>query len=201
MATTQTPARALDTELLRKRLRTWTLATLVTFLLSLVAFVAFMSLGDAFVTLSDSISLLLAVAIVPVVNGLDTLLAPAATPLSRLIRWTGLIGAGLVGAGSIVLLAADLTSLSGTGGLPMQYIGYALIGVWIVISSGFLPRSSLLPRQVTTAAYVAGAGFLLGLLAGPLGPESPVVMLAGLLSVVGFVAWCIFIRSGLANPR
>ncbi|MGA7272568.1 MAG: hypothetical protein WB239_15960, partial [Acidimicrobiia bacterium] len=95
-----------------------------------MAFVAFMSLGDAFVTLSDSVSLFLAATIVPVINGLDVLLSPAATQTSRLARWTGLMGASLVGTGSIVLLVSDLSSLPGTGGLPMQYVGYGLIGVW-----------------------------------------------------------------------
>ncbi len=181
--------------------RSWTLIALVTFLVSLALWIGFLTVGGVFFTLSDGIALFMAGSMIPVMIGYDTLLRPSAGRLSRTARWIGLAGMAIASAGSIVLLAGDVAHdfVPAGGGLGMQFLGFGLEGVWFLMLGAMVSRGGLLSKRVSRVAYLAGAGFALGVLGSPLGPDHPIVAIGGLASLVGFVLWAIWTRAELES--
>ncbi len=185
----------------RQSVRTWTAVALGAFLASLLLWVGFLTIGGIFFTLSDGVALLLAASMIPVMIGFDVLLRPDVGRLSRTARWLGTTGMSVAAAGSVVLLIGEPAHefVPMGGGLGMQFAGFALEGVWFVMLGVMASRTSLLSRRLGTAAWVAGIGFLLGGLGGPLGPESIAVSVGGLLSFAGFAWWAVRTRKELAT--
>lgn len=185
----------------RQSIRTWTMIALGAFLASLLLWIGFLTVGGIFFTLSDGIALVLAASMIPVMVGFDALLRPDVGGLSRLAKWVGTTGMSVAAAGSVVLLIGEPAHefVPMGGGLGMQFAGFALEGAWFVMLGVMSSRTHLLSRRLGTAAWVAGIGFLLGGLGGPMGPESITVSIGGVLSLVGFVWWAVRTRRELAE--
>jgi hypothetical protein len=183
----------------RETIRTWSLIALTMFLLSLVLWIGFLTVGGIFFTLSDGVALLMASSMIPVMVGFDRLLRPTMGGLSRTARWAGIIGMVVAAAGSIVLLTSDVSHefIPASGGLGMQLVGFGLEGVWFVLLGVMASRTDWLSSRLAKACYVAGAGFLMGVPGSVLGPEHPIVALGGVLAFVGFVLWAIWTRKDL----
>lgn len=192
-------ATATHVEATRGSVRTWTLMALVAFLLSLVLWVGFLTVGGIFFTLSDGIALFMAAAMAPVMVGYDTLLRPSAGRLSRAAMWIGVSGMTLAGVGSILLLADEVAHefVPAGGGLGMQFVGFGLEGVWFVMVGVMASRAGLFSPRVGRACSLAGVGFALGALGSPLGPDHPIVAVGGLASLIGFVLWAVWTRAEL----
>lgn len=183
----------------RETIRTWSLVALTMFLLSLVLWIGFLTVGGIFFTLSDGVALLMASSMIPVMVGFDRLLRPTMGGLSRTARWAGIIGMVVAAAGSIVLLTSDVSHefIPASGGLGMQLVGFGLEGVWFVLLGVMASRTDWLSSRLAKACYIAGAGFLMGVPGSVLGPEHPIVALGGVLAFVGFVLWAIWTRREL----
>ena len=185
----------------RDRVRTWIGVALSLFLLNLAAYVGFTLVGGIFFVISDALALLLGVAMVPVVSGLPQALSGPKP--STVATRVGLAGAGLVGVGALILLASEVAHelVPGAGGLGLQFIGFSLIGVWLMAVGRSGRSNDGVSRIGANAALVAGVAFAVGILAVPLGPASPVVALAAAFSFGGFVTWSVVSRRDLATSQ
>lgn len=177
------------------------MVALALFVLNLVAYVGFSVAGGIFFAISDALALLLAVAMVPVITGMAAVLG--SRRLSSLVTRTGLAGAGLIVVGALILLTAEVGHefVPASGGLGLQFVGFALIGVWLIGLARSAARTTGFSRRTIWSAHVAGVGFAVGILALPLGPESIVVALAAVLSFFGFVTWTLSLRNDLNGNR
>ncbi len=187
----------------REQIRTWSLVALVVFVLSLVAYAGFTTVGGIWFTISDALGLALAAAMIPVVIGLDTLARPVVGDISRTARWVGLAAMTIVIIGSIVLLTSEVSHefVPAGGGLGMQFVGFGLEGVWFLMLARIGDRAGLFARRLTRVTYLVGAGFVIGALGGPMGPDSPLVMVGMTLAFIGFIAWVVMLRREMAETR
>lgn len=187
----------------REHVRTWSLTSLVAFILSLVAYVGFTTVGGIWFTISDALSIGLAGAMMPVMAGLDTLLRPTAGNVSRTARWVGLTGMTTVIIGSIVLLTSEVSHefVPAGGGLGMQFVGFGLEGVWFLILARIAGRAGLFSRRLANLTYLVGGGFVVGAVGSPMGPQHPLVMVGMTAAFVGFIAWVVMLRRELTSGR
>ncbi len=187
----------------REQVRTWSLVALVVFVLSLLAYAGFTTVGGIWFTISDALALALAAAMMPVVIGLDTLARPVVGNISRTARWVGLAAMTIVIIGSIVLLTSEVSHefVPAGGGLGMQFVGFGLEGVWFLMLARVGGRAGLFSRRLTRVTYLVGAGFVVGALGSPMGPNSPLVMVGMTLAFIGFIAWVVLLRREMAEAR
>jgi hypothetical protein len=187
----------------REHVRTWSLITLVAFILSLVAYVGFTTVGGIWFTISDALAIGLAGAMMPVMAGLDVLLRPVVGNVSRTARWLGLTGMTIVIIGSIVLLTSEVSHefVPAGGGLGMQFIGFGLEGVWFLILARIAGRAGLFSGRLVNVTYLVGAGFVVGSVGSPIGPEHPLVMVGMTVAFIGVIAWVVMLRRELASGR
>lgn len=185
----------------REQIRTWSLIALVVFVLSLVAYVGFTTVGGIWFTISDALALALAAAMIPVVIGFDALTRPIVGDISRMARWVGLAAMTIVIIGSIVLLTSEVSHefVPAGGGLGMQFVGFGLEGVWFLMLARIGARAGLFSRRLTRVTYLAGAGFVVGALGAPMGSDSPLVMIGMTLAFIGFIAWVVMLRPEMAE--
>lgn len=179
----------------RKSIRFWAMAALVAFVAAIAAFAGFMTVGGVFYTISDGIALLQAIAFVPLILGIDTVLSGAGS-LARTGKWLGLVGCALVGVGSIVLLTSEVTHefVPAGGGLGMQFAGFGLIGAWFLVQGIISRRHGVFGATTTWSTLVLGAGFVIGGLGSPMGPDSIAVTIGMALGFLGFFVWVFSIR-------
>lgn len=187
----------------REQVRAWSLVALVVFVSSLIAYAGFTTVGGIWFTISDALGLALAAAMIPVVIGLDTLARPIVGDISRTARWVGLAAMTIVIIGSIVLLTSEVSHefVPAGGGLGMQFVGFGLEGVWFLMLARIGDRAGLFGRRLTRVTYLAGAGFVVGALGGPIGPNSPLVMVGMTLAFIGFIAWVVLLRREMAETH
>lgn len=180
-------------------IRTWTLMALVSFLLSLVAYVGFMTSGGIWFTVSDATGVLLAASMIPVMIGFDSLFRPTHRNSSSSAKWIGLTGMVIASAGSIILLTSEVSHefVPAGGGLGMEFVGFGLVGVWFLILGSMASNSKGFSRSFVRSAYAAGIGFAVGALGAPLGPDSPTVVAGRIVSLVAFIIWAVVTRRDL----
>ncbi len=180
----------------REQIRTWSLVTLVVFVLGLVSYVGFTTVGGIWFTISDALALGLAAAMMPVMIGLDTLARPVVGDISRTARWVGLAAMSIIIIGSIVLLTSEVSHefVPAGGGLGMQFVGFGLEGIWFLMLARIADRAELFSRRLTRVTYVVGAGFAIGAMGGPMGPDSPLVVVGMTVALIGFIAWVVMLR-------
>jgi hypothetical protein len=185
----------------REQIRTWSLVALVVFVLSLVAYAGFTTVGGIWFTISDALALGLAAVMMPVMTGLDALLRPVVGNVSRTARWVGLAAMTIVIIGSIVLLTSEVSHefVPAGGGLGMQFVGFGLEGVWFLLLARIGHRAGLFSRRLTRVTYLVGGGFVVGALGAPMGPDSPLVMVGMTLAFIGFIAWVVMLRPEMAE--
>lgn len=185
----------------RQRVRTWTMVALAMFVLNLVAYAGFMTVGGVWFTISDAAGLALAVSMVSVVTGMDRLLRPVSASASRVMKVVGITGMAIVMVGSIVLLTSDVSHefVPAQGGLGMQFAGFGLEGVWFLMLGRLSTRTGLYTRHLGIICYLIGAGFVVGSLGAPLGPDSLPVTVGMVGSFVGFILWAVLSRRQLAG--
>lgn len=80
----------------------------------------------------------------------------------------------------------------------MQFLGFGLEGVWFILVGWMASVSGILSGRIAKVCYLAGAGFVLGVLGSPFGPDHPLVATGGAVSLIGFVMWAIWSRRELA---
>ena len=187
----------------REQVQTWGLLTLVVFVLTLVAYVGFTTVGGVWFTISDALALGLAAAMMPVMAGLDVLLRPVVGNISRTTRWVGMAAMTVIIVGSIVLLTSEVSHefVPAGGGLGMQFVGFGLEGVWFLMLARIAGRAGLFTRRLTRVTYVVGVGFVIGAIGSPSGPDSPLVMIGMTLAFIGFIAWVVMMRRELMESR
>ena len=181
----------------RISIRTWSLVVLVLYLISGAAFAGFTLAGGIWFTISDAVGLFLGTSMLVVVVQYDRLLRPLIGSLSLTARRIGVVGMGIAIAGSIVLLSSQAghVFVPGGGGLGMQFAGWGLLGIWFLLIGGMILRTQILTHRVAIAAYVAGAGSVLAMIATiPLGSDSPAVSLGFTATFVAIVFWVIWSR-------
>ena len=183
-------------------IRSWTLIALIMFGLSIVFWIGFTTVGGIFFTLSDGIALFLGGSMIPVMRAFDRLLRPSQGGLSSAAKLVGVTGMVLAMAGSVVLLTSEVTHefIPASGGLGMQFVGFGLEGIWLLLLGYMAGQSGLFSKRLEMTAYLAGSGFLLGGAGAVTGPESLPVAVGGLLSLIGFTLWVLYIRKELATP-
>lgn len=188
---------------IREKIRTWSLISLVAFILSLVAYVGFTTVGGIWFTISDALALGLAGAMMPVITGLDALLRPNVGNVSRTARAVGLTGMTIIIIGSIVLLTSEVSHefVPAGGGLGMQFVGFGLEGVWFLFLARIAGRGGLFSRRLTGMTYLVGAGFVVGVVGSPMGPAHPLVMVGMMVAFMGFIAWVVMLRRGLLEAN
>ena len=88
-------------------IRSWALVSLVLYVISGIAYAGFIVAGGVWSTISDSVGLLLAVSLLILVLGFDTLFRPRFGRTAQTARWVGVVAMSLGIAGSIVLLSSQ----------------------------------------------------------------------------------------------
>ena len=199
--TTATATGAIDHTETRQSIRFWTGWSLATFVLSLMLWVGFLTVGGVFYTLSDGVALLMAATMIPVMIGYDRLLESRFGPRSVWAKWVGVVGMILAGAGSLVLLTSEVSHefLDGVDGLSMQLVGFGIEGIWFLMVAAMAGAAGLFSRRLAMACYLTGVGFLLAVPGSVTGPDGPLVIIGGLISFVGFLSWAIWSRQELAG--
>ena len=76
----------------------------------------------------------------------------------------------------------------------MQFVGYGLAGVWFLLLGRMTSGSGSFSKPFSSWASVTGAGFAVGSLGSPLGPDNPIVMIGATISFIGFVMWSLLTR-------
>lgn len=187
----------------RETIRTWVLIALAAFLLSLVAYAGFTTVGGIWFTISDALGLLLAGSMIPVITGFDTLMRSTTGGISRTAKWIGIAVMGTAGVGSIVLFTSEVSHefVPAGGGLGMQFVGFGLEGVWFLLLGLMTSRSRAFSSRFVWTARAAGLGFVVGTLGAPLGPENPLVIAGATLSFLSFILWGLSARSELATVQ
>lgn len=171
----------------------WAYASLAVMLASLVVWPAFVAWGGVWFTISDAIGLVFASVTIPLIVGLDRWFAPHAPGLARATRWIGLAGMVLIGAGSVLLIAGQVSHgfAPAQGGLGVQIAGYGLWGVWLLLTAELSRRAGTLGRAVPRAGYTIGAAIVLGMVGATQGPDHPITIAAGTVLLVGLVVWTV----------
>lgn len=199
--TTATAIRAVEHTETTRSIRFWTALGLATFILSILLWVGFTTIGGVFFTLSDGVALLMATAMIPVMVGYDRILWPRFGVRSTISRWIGVVGMVIAAAGSVVLLTGEVSHefVQGVDGLGMQLIGFGIEGLWFILLAAMAGGFALYDRRLVIATYITGIGFLLGAPGAVLGPESALVITGGAISFIGFTLWAIWSRRVLAE--
>lgn len=171
----------------------WAYASLAVMLASMAVWPAFIAWGGVWFTISDAIGLVFASVTVPVVVGLDRWFSPHAPGLARPARWIGLAGMVLIGAGSVLLIAGQVSHefAPAQGGLGVQIAGYGLWGVWLLLTAELSRRAGTLGVAVTRAGYTIGVAIVLGMVGATQGPDHPITIVAGTVLLVGLVVWTV----------
>ncbi len=187
---------------IRQSVRTWLLVSFVLFLLTIGAWIGFTTIGGIFFTISDAVALLLGVAMLPVAVGLDTLFRPDQPGLAKPTRWVGLTSMVMIAVGSIVILTSEVSHefVPAGGGLGMQILGFALMGVWLLMIGILSGRTDVFSRRSELAAKAVAFGFLLGSLGSPFGPDNIVVYLGGMVGLIAWIVWAMSSRADLDGP-
>ena len=129
-------------------LRTWLLLGLVATLLGAATGIGYFTFGAIFGPLSDATAVVIGLSLIPVALGLHGLFRPSEADLSRLTRLIGVGGLSLLALGSIVLVLfnAGFDWLPRLLGLPAQFLGIFIQGLWLALvgggSSHFEPECS-----------------------------------------------------------
>lgn len=197
MTTTQTAPGELS--VVRITVRNWALIALVVFLINLVAYVGFTTIGGVFFTISDGLGLALAISMIPIITALDRILRPLVGRPSVVARWVGVTGMLIAATGSLVLLTSEVSHefVPAGGGLGMQFIGFGLEGLWFLLLARLLTNAGGFSTRLARFSFVTGTGFLLAALGSPLGPTSLVVSIGATISFIGFVVWVVTLRRQL----
>jgi hypothetical protein len=82
----------------------------------------------------------------------------------------------------------------------MQILGFALMGVWLLMIGILSGRTDVFSRRSELAAKAVAFGFLLGSLGSPFGPDNIVVYLGGMVGLIAWIVWAISSRADL-NDR
>ena len=183
-------------------IRTWALVALVLYLVSGVAFAGFSAVGGVWYTISDAVGLLLAISIMVLVVRFDDLLRPLVDSISQTTRWIGVVAMSLGIAGSIVLLGSQVSHhfIPAEVGLGMQFAGWGLLGVWFILQAVMGARTALFSGRWAIAAYIAGAGSVVAMIATiPLGPDSPTVSVGFTVTFLAIILWVVWTRKELGD--
>lgn len=198
-ATLATPLDAAAPTRLRRRHLLVTAAATAVMYGAGAAFAAQQAAGQTgiWAPLSDLAVLGFAASLVPVVVASAADLKSAGAPTTRLLRTTGLVGVGLVMAGSVWLLARDagiiaVGGLVGGAALMLQFLGLAGVGVWLahtgVLTLGWTRRG----RVAGWSAVAAGVGYVAGTVVAALQLFGhPLFLAAYGVTVVGFATWLV----------
>jgi hypothetical protein len=185
----------------REKIRTWALIALILYVANGAAFAGFSAAGGAWATVSDSVALLLAIALLALVAGFDKLFRPSEALLSRTAYLVGVTSMSLAIVGSIVLLTSPVSHefVPAEGGLGLQFAGWGLLGVWFLLIGVIGVRTAMFSRRWVWVSYLAGAGSVIAMLATiPLGADSPVVSIGFTIAFLAIVAWVIRTRKELS---
>lgn len=190
-----------EQESAKQNVRVWITVSFVLFVLNIIAYVGFITAGGVFFTISDTAALLFSISMIPVVVGIDTLLAPSQERLARRTKWVGLVAMTMIAAGSIVILTSEVSHefVPAGGGLTGQIVGFALMGVWLLMVGILAGRTAVLSRRTELAAKAVAAGFLFGTLGSPFGPDNIVVYIGAGVGLVSYLVWMISTRSDLID--
>jgi hypothetical protein len=175
---------------------------LVATLLSAVLGAAFFSVGGVFGPLSDLAALATGVALLPLVWALSVRDRSVTPRWSRAGVAVGSAGFGLVALGSAGLLVTDIGLVSGFGvpALAVQFLGYGLVGVWLLLLGGVALRTGRLPRRVAWAGIVGGLGyasFPVGTVT--VGFGAPILYLGMGAALAGFTLWAVWLWTFLRS--
>ncbi|MGI9609182.1 MAG: hypothetical protein ACR2NL_02705 [Acidimicrobiia bacterium] len=187
----------------RQSVRTWILVSFALFVVEIGAWIGFVTVGGVFFTISDAVSLLLGASLIPVVLGLDSIFKEDEPRLARSAKWVGLAAMTLISVGSIVILTSEVSHefVPAGGGLSMQIAGFALFGVWLLLVGILSGRTETFGRRSEFAAKAVAAGFFLGSLGSPFGPDNVVTILGGVIGLSAYVVWVFSTRADLAGAH
>jgi hypothetical protein len=169
--------------------------------LGFVFIALFFTIGQPFGTLNDLFGgLLLALSLIPIALALHRLLSPRQPVLSLLALGIGLAAMAVfaISAASVILHTFGIVRFveprPGTGPFGLGLYAPAFIGVWLILASASALTSRSLPPVLSWIGFVAGVGYAVGVIGFALGgPQSPVVITAGLLTAIGYPIWAIWL--------
>jgi hypothetical protein len=133
-------------------------------LIGVVSLISFFTFGGFFGTLSD-----LCIAFGAILSALSAwMLYPAhraySPRSSRFLLAAALAGALVISIGSAFVIF-DITGWFLAG--LMNFFGYALIGLWLLVLNYFARRTDRWPRRLARFGLISGAMMAIGLLTGP----------------------------------
>jgi len=161
----------------------------------------FFTVGQPFGTLNDLFGgLLLSLSMVPIVFALHRLLSPRQSALGILALGIGLAAMSVfaIAAASVMLKTLGVLSFAeprpGTGPLGLGLYAPGLVGVWLILISTASLTSRSLPPVLASIGLATGVGYVLVIIGFSMaGPQSPLVIVAGLLTAIGYPVWAIWL--------
>lgn len=123
---------------------------------SVVSLVIFFTVGDPFGTINDVLNAGIGVG--------SALLALKLRPRAGSAVVLAVTGAGVVAVGSALVISST-TGFFVAG--HVSSVGFALIGIWLVVVNRSLAASGSLPSRLTTVGTIIGGLMALGLLTAP----------------------------------
>lgn len=143
--------------------------------------------------LSDAASALFALAVLTLALRVGRDFERAGQSASRPWAVVGVIGAGLTALASLALVLSDTGVLELPGApLGAQFVGFAIVGVWLAAVGAMTLRSGRWSRVAGWAALIGGVGQAAGMVFTALGMyTSPLFGVAFLATVAGMVTWAV----------
>jgi hypothetical protein len=166
------------------------LSALTTMLTAVTAFL-FFAINERYGKLNDAVSVFQMIAMLPIAAALFTLMPENSRGLALLAAAVGGIGM-LVATVLQAMLVAGSVSFEQTFNTVLTTGG--TIGLWLVVSNALLIETEALPIGLAIVGMVAGAGYVLTMLAFRIGgQEHPLNYAGATLALLGYSAWSIWL--------
>lgn len=183
------------------------LAVLIAMLLTIGLGIGFFAFGGIFAPLSDAGAVLVAILLAPIVELLSRTHRDRGRV--RAVRWVGFTSIFAIVVGSVGLIVQDVVvpdpeQTVSAALLGVQFIGWILLGIWLLGVGMVGRRGPIMRRRTAWAAILAGVASVIGIVSltyGYLTDTFSIVFIAAFAAfAVGFVLWAAWLAGDL-QPR
>jgi Domain of unknown function (DUF4386) len=165
-------------------------------ILGFATLIAFFALGNPYGTLNDVCSILIVLSAVPVVFALYRLHRPS-NPMAGLLA----LVMGFIAILAVTVFQIILILTAKTFGDTVT-TAYGFFGVSLMIYGCLALADKILPRGLAWFGILAGVGYVLVITGFILGGENhPLTSLGGLVAIVAFPTWAIWLGRLLLSGR
>jgi hypothetical protein len=181
----------------------WLLLAMVAMILGAITGVGFFAVGGIFTPLSDTVAVIIGLALIPVVLGLGRIFRPHKPRFSFNTMAIGIIGLGLFSTGAffLVLHHTIFGGIPETAAFGMQFFGIFLKSIWLFMLGLLILKTGIFEKRTGRAAILAGGAYLFVFATFPFYPGMPVIIFGLLIALSSFFAWAIWTRAALIKGK